>query len=142
MLCLTSRRKYISTAVGGGVHGTDAGTVPDTMIAVGSIIALLHLFIERYPQAGEMITGIIVGEGIRGTTKEYLTINFDLIGKDGKTTDIGKEINPGMSRDYRRENSIEALSPNPNQLNRRASLEARVNMIKEAVKSTSKSRHI
>jgi len=53
---------------------------------------------QGYPQAGGMTTGIIVGEGINGTTNEYRTSKFNRTGRAGKRTDIGRSSKPGVSR--------------------------------------------
>jgi hypothetical protein len=53
---------------------------------------------EAYPRAGGMTTGTIVGEGISGTTGEYLTNNFNGTGTTGKRTGIGRSNKRGVSR--------------------------------------------
>jgi hypothetical protein len=45
-----------------------------------------------------MTTGIIVGEGINGTTNEYLTSNFNRTGAAGKRTNIGRSNKLGVSK--------------------------------------------
>jgi hypothetical protein len=45
-----------------------------------------------------MTTGIIVGEGISGTTNEYLTNKFNRIGRAGKRTGIGRSNKLGVSK--------------------------------------------
>jgi hypothetical protein len=52
----------------------------------------LHLFIERYPQAGGMTIEIVVGKGSNGTTNEYPTNKFNRIIVAGKRTNIGRKI--------------------------------------------------
>ena len=84
--------------VGGGVRGKDAGIAHGTITQVGSTIKAFHLFIDGYPQAGGMTTGIIVGEGISGTTNEYLTNKFNETGRAGKRTGIGRSNKLGVSK--------------------------------------------
>ena len=57
-----------------------------------------HLFIERYPQAGGLTTGIIVGEDSNGTTSEYLTNRFNGTGAPGKRASIGRSTIRGVSK--------------------------------------------
>jgi len=83
---------------GGGVSGKDVGIARGTIVQVGATIETFHLFIEEYPQAGGMTTGISVGEGISGTTSEYLINKFSGTGRDGKITGIGRSNKPGVSR--------------------------------------------
>ena len=45
-----------------------------------------------------MTTGIIVGEGIRGTINEYLTNRFDKTGRAGKRTSIGRSNKLGVCK--------------------------------------------
>jgi hypothetical protein len=82
--------------VGGGVRGKGAGIAHGTIIQVGSTIEGPHLFMQGYLQAGGMTTGIVVGEGINGTTSEYLTNNFNGTGGAGKKTDIGRSDKLGV----------------------------------------------
>jgi hypothetical protein len=51
---------------------------------------------EAYHWVGEIITGIIFGEDILGTTAEYLTMNFDRTGEAGKGTDTGETSEIGV----------------------------------------------
>jgi hypothetical protein len=53
---------------------------------------------QGYPQVGGMTTGIIVGEGINGTTNEYLTNNFNGTGAAGKRAGIGRSNKLGVSK--------------------------------------------
>ena len=87
-----------STVVGGGVHGKVVGIAHGTIAQVGLTIEAFHLFIHEYPQVGGMITGIVVGKGIPGTSNQYLTINFSNTGAAGKRTGIGKSNKHGVSR--------------------------------------------
>jgi hypothetical protein len=45
-----------------------------------------------------MTIGSIVGEGINGTTSEYLTNNFNGTGATGKRADIGRSKILGVSK--------------------------------------------
>jgi hypothetical protein len=87
-----------SGMVGGGVRGKGDGIARGTIVQVGAIIKTFHLFIERYHQVGRMTTGIIVGEGINGTTSEYLTNNFNGTGATGKRAGIGRSKILGVSK--------------------------------------------
>jgi hypothetical protein len=98
MLSLRYRRKSFSTMVGGGVRGEGVGIAHGTIVQVGSIIKAFHLFMQGYPQVGGMTTGIIVGEGINGTTNEYLTNNFNGTGAAGKRAGIGRSNKLGVSK--------------------------------------------
>jgi hypothetical protein len=97
--------------VGGGVRGKDVGIAHGTTTQVGPTIIEFPLFIQKYPQAGGMTTGIITGEGIRGTISEYLTNKFNKTGRAGKRTSIGrsnkrgvfKVCNPGSDHNNRLE---------------------------------------
>ena len=84
--------------VGGGVHGKDAGIAHETITQVGSTIKESRPFIEVFHQVGEMITGIIVGEGISGTTSEYLTSKFNKTGGAGRRANIGRINKRGVSK--------------------------------------------
>jgi hypothetical protein len=84
--------------VGGGVRGKGAGIVHGNMARVGSTIKAFHLFMQGSPPDGGMTTGSIVGEGIHGTTSEYLTNNFKRTGAAGKRADIGRSNKLGVSR--------------------------------------------
>jgi hypothetical protein len=84
--------------VGGGVRGKGDGIARKTIIQVGATIETFHLFIEGYPQAGGMTTGSIVGEGISGTTNEYLTNKFNGTGGAGKRAGIGRSNKLGVSK--------------------------------------------
>ena len=83
---------------GGGVHGKDAGIARITTTQVGATIEGFHLFIVGYHRAGEMITGIIVGEDSNGTTSEYLSDKSNRTGRAGKRISIGRSKTPGVSR--------------------------------------------
>jgi hypothetical protein len=87
-----------STVAGGGVRGKGVGIARKTIVRVGSIIKTFPLFIERYPQAGGMTIGSIVGEGDNGTTTEYPSNKFTKTGTTGKETDIGKSRITGAFR--------------------------------------------
>ena len=83
---------------GGGVSGKDVGIARGTIVQVGATIETFHLFIQGYPQAGGMTTGISVGEGINGTISEYLTNKFNGTGRDGKIIGIGRSNKLGVSK--------------------------------------------
>jgi hypothetical protein len=83
---------------GGGVRGKDDGIARITTIQVGATIEGFHLFTVEYHQAGEMITGIIVGGGNNGTTSEYLSDKSNRTGRAGKRISIGRSKIPGASR--------------------------------------------
>jgi hypothetical protein len=87
---------FFSMAAGGGARGKDDGIARRTIVQVGAIIKELHLFMEVYLPAGEMIIGSVVGEDVNGTTSEYPTSKFSETGKAGKGTDIGKNKIPGV----------------------------------------------
>jgi len=53
---------------------------------------------EGYRQAGGMITGIVAGKDMNGTTSEYLTSKFKRTGATGKRPIIGRSNRPGASR--------------------------------------------
>jgi hypothetical protein len=84
--------------VGGGVRGKGAGFAHGNIAQVGSTIKAFHLFMQGYPQVGGMTTGSIIGEGIHGTTNEYLTNNFKRTGAAGKKTGIGRSNKLGVSK--------------------------------------------
>jgi hypothetical protein len=130
--------KYISLAAGGGAHGRDGGTAPDTMTAAGELTATRHLFTKQCLPAGEMITVTATGKGIHGTMKEYPTIGLIKTGGHGITIGTGKETNPGMYKVYRQKNIIKSPDLNPDRRNRHVNLKARENMIEEAVKKVHK----
>ena len=67
--------------VGGGVRGDTAGIALNTIAQVGATIMVFHLFMEEYIQNGEMNIGSIVGMAENGIINEYLTRNFNRIGK-------------------------------------------------------------
>src|SRR5208337_4216931 len=83
---------------GGGVRGKDVGIAHGTTTQVGPTIKGSHLFMQEYRQAGGMTTGTIVGEGISGTTNEYLSNKFNGTGGAGKRADIGRSNKPGVSK--------------------------------------------
>jgi hypothetical protein len=87
-----------STMVGGGVRGKGDGIARGSMAQVGSIIEAFHLFIVAYHRGGGMITGSIVGEGIHGTTNEYLTNKSNRTGAIGKRAGIGRSKILGVSK--------------------------------------------
>ena len=100
MLSLIWLRTSISTMVGGGVRGKGTGIAPGTIIRAGPTIKGSPPFIRGYRPVGEMITGIIVGKDINGTTSESLTRKFNETGTHGKRAGIGKSNKPGESKDY------------------------------------------
>jgi len=81
--------------VGGGVRGKDVGIARGTTTRVGATTKEFRLFMQRYPQAGGMTTGPIIGEGISGTTSEYLSNKFNGTGGAGKRAGIGRSSKPG-----------------------------------------------
>jgi hypothetical protein len=85
-----------STVVGGGVLGKEDGIVRGTIIQVGATIETFHLFMEGYPQVGEMTIRSIVGRGINGTTNEYPTNKSNRTGGAGKRISIGRSKIPGV----------------------------------------------
>jgi hypothetical protein len=87
-----------STMVGGGVCGRTDGIARGTIIQAGITIEAPRLFIVRSLQTGGLIIGSIVGEGINGTTSEYLIETFNRTGEDGKRAGIGSINKPGVSR--------------------------------------------
>jgi hypothetical protein len=91
-------RTFFSTVVGGGVLGKGDGTARITTIQVGATIEDVHLFIEVYPQVGEMTTGKIVGEGMNGINKECPTNKFNRTGGTGKGISIGRKKITGVSK--------------------------------------------
>jgi hypothetical protein len=93
----TYRKTSFFTMVGGGVHGEGAGIAHGTIAQAGFTIEASRLFMQEYLQVGGVTTGIIVGEGINGTTTESLTNNLDIIGGVGKRAGIGKSNKPGVS---------------------------------------------
>ena len=95
-------RTFFSTVAGGGVRGKGSGTDRGTMIQVGATIEGVHLFTEVYPQVGGMTIGKIVGKGINGTTKQYLTSKSNRTGGAGKRINIGRSKTVGVSRIRRR----------------------------------------
>jgi hypothetical protein len=90
------RQIYSSTAAGGGVPGKVAGTDPATTTGVGLITDTLRRFIETFLPAGEMITAIEGGKDMNGNIKGSLTETLNVIGVDGKETDTGKNVTPGV----------------------------------------------
>ena len=76
----------------------EVGIAHGTTTRVGPTIKAFHLFMQGYPQAGGMTTGIIVGGGINGTTNEYLTNKFRGTGRSGKRTGIGRSNKLGASK--------------------------------------------
>jgi hypothetical protein len=88
---------FFSMAAGGGARGKDDGIARRTITQVGATMKELHLFMEVYIPAGEMIIGSVVGEVINGTTSGYPINKFSETGKAGKETDIGKNKIPGVS---------------------------------------------
>jgi hypothetical protein len=68
------------------------------MTEVGIIIAALHPFMEVCLGAGVMITEIICGKDIVGTINGHPIVNFNVTGKAGKETGIGKSKTHGECR--------------------------------------------
>lgn len=83
---------------GGGVRGREAGTGHAIMIQAGTSTGMYHLFMRKYPPAGEMSTGTAAGEGINGPLSGYPINRYSGIGIDGKRTDIGRRSRPGVFR--------------------------------------------
>ena len=75
--------------VGGGVPGKDVGTAPDTMTEGGVITGECQVFTDIFMLVGEMISGIIGGEGNRGNITGYITVIFIRIGVTGKEPSTG-----------------------------------------------------
>ncbi|MGA7826511.1 MAG: hypothetical protein WCA04_02560 [Geobacteraceae bacterium] len=82
----------------GGVRGKAAGTARGTITQVGSTIEEPRVFIHMYRQAGEIITGIIVGTDRNGTISEFLSASFSGTGEPGKETSIGNVIITGVCK--------------------------------------------
>jgi hypothetical protein len=126
--------KYISSAAGGGAPGRDAGTAPDIMTAAGELTVFPRLSTKQFPPAGEKITGIAAGKGMRGNTKEYLITSCVKTGEHGMITDTGKEKNHGMFRACNQESIIKKHRLNVDRHNLHAKLKARARMTEEGVK--------
>jgi hypothetical protein len=86
------------------------------MIQAGDTIEELRLFIEIYPRIGEITTGKIVGKGVNGINKKYLTSKFSRTGGDGKGTNIGRNKIIGVSK----VRGMTARDHNNNSMNKRA----------------------
>ncbi|MRR54136.1 MAG: hypothetical protein EG822_06445 [Deltaproteobacteria bacterium] len=54
-----------------------------------------RIFIEKYRQAGGIITGIAAGMDINGIISGYLSDRFNITGEAGKRTGTGNGIIPG-----------------------------------------------
>jgi len=80
---------------GGGVRGKVAGIALSTITQVGLTMGEPQIFIDRYRQAGGIITGIVVGMDTNGTISEFLSASFNGTGEPGKGTSIGNGIIPG-----------------------------------------------
>jgi hypothetical protein len=83
------RRRYSSPAAGGGVPGKDVGTAPDTMTEGGVITGEYQVFTDIFMLVGEMISGIIGGEGNRGNITGYITMILIAIGVTGTEPGTG-----------------------------------------------------
>jgi hypothetical protein len=83
------RRKYFSTEAGGGVPGKGVGTALITTTEVGVITGEYQVFTDIFITVGEMISGIIGGEGNRGNISGYITVIFMTIGVTGKEPGTG-----------------------------------------------------
>lgn len=94
------KRTSSFTVAGGGVHGKAVGIAPNTMTEVGHITEVYHLFTEMFLPPGETITGINNGMVISGNNSGYLKETYNAIGADGKETSTGKNITPGVCKDY------------------------------------------
>ena len=86
------RKRYSSPAAGGGVRGKDVGTDPTTMTEGGVITGERQVFTDIFMLVGEMISGIIGGEGNRGNITGYITMIFITIGVTGKEPGIGTVV--------------------------------------------------
>jgi len=80
---------------GGGVRGKVAGIALSTTTQVGRTMEEPQVFIDRYRQAGGIITAIVVGMDINGTISEFLSASFNGTGEPGKRTSIGNGKIPG-----------------------------------------------
>ena len=89
---LMYRKRYSSPAAGGGVRGKDVGTDPTTMTEGGVITGERQVFTDIFMLVGEMISGIIGGEGNRGNITGYITMIFITIGVTGKEPGIGTVV--------------------------------------------------
>jgi hypothetical protein len=88
--------------VGGGVPGKDGGIAHSTTTQGGTTIKAFHPFMGGYPPAGGMTTGIVVGEGISGTTNGYITNKFNKTGRTGNRVGIGSKKR-GVSKVWKTE---------------------------------------
>lgn len=96
----------------GGVRGKAAGIVRGTITRVGATIKEPRAFIRMYHQAGEIITGIVVGTDSNGIISEYLSNSCSRIGEPGKRTSIGNGIIPGVFKDRNISRNLEKSSLN------------------------------
>jgi hypothetical protein len=74
---------------GGGVPGKGVGIALITTIEVGVITGECQVFTDIFITVGEMISGIIAGEGNRGNISGYITAIFMTIGVTGKEPGTG-----------------------------------------------------
>ena len=68
------------------------------MTQVGVTIIEFPLFIDRYPQTGEVTIVSIVGGEINGITNKYLTSKCNRTGVPGKRAGIGRDTKLGVSK--------------------------------------------
>jgi len=108
------RTTSFSSAAGGGVRGTDAGTVHVTTTEDGLFIIGPPIFIKTFLRAGEITTEIEAGKDTAGTIEEYPLTNSNATGRTGKETDIGS-INTGACKDGRAEVPLADTKRHPNQ---------------------------
>jgi hypothetical protein len=80
----------------GGVRGKAAGIVHITITQVGATMVEPRVFIRKYRQVGEIITGIVAGTDSNGTISESLRASFSGTGEPGKSNSIGRSIIPGV----------------------------------------------
>ena len=84
--------------VGGGVYGKVVGIAPIIITVAGVVINLFPVFILMSIRAGEDTTETVIGMDTGGTMSGFLTNDFSRTGRAGKTVDIGKNKEPGVSR--------------------------------------------
>ena len=71
---LISRPIYFFREAGGGDPGAAIGTVRNTMIMDGLIIAARHLGTAGYPKVGEIIIEAVFGVAVLGILLRFITI--------------------------------------------------------------------
>lgn len=95
MPCLTRVWTSFSTVAGGGARGKAAGIAHGTITQVGPTMEEPRIFIDRYRQAGGIITGIVAGTDINGIISGFLRNRYSRTGEAGKRTGTGNGKIPG-----------------------------------------------